>query len=91
LFDYSFDDDPDMESRYDKIAQNLKPYIGLSPSELRKHYDRVADKITHNRKLAIKYAVNVPKEIMDLHLLIEEKVQGYEGSLNNIKYIGEGY
>ena len=91
LFDYSFDDDPDMESRYDKIAQNLKPYIGLSPAELQKQYDKVSDKIRYNRKLAMKYALHIPKEVMDLHLLIEEKVQDYTGPLNNIKYIGEGY
>lgn len=90
LFDYSFDDEPDMEHRYDKIAQNLKPYIGLSPIELKEHYNRVAHKIEHNRKLAIKYAFEVPKEIMDLHLLVEEKVQDYTGPLNNIKYIHTG-
>jgi hypothetical protein len=88
LFDYSFDDDPDMESRYDKIAQNLKPYIGLSPSELQKHYDKVADKITYNRELAMKYAFDIPKEIMDLHLLVEKNVPEYTGPINNIKYIG---
>jgi hypothetical protein len=91
LFDYSFDDEPDMELRYDKLVQNLKSYIGLSPSDLQKQYDKVSDKITYNRKLAMKYALHVPKEVMDLHLLVEEKVQDYTGPLNNIKYIGEGY
>jgi hypothetical protein len=91
LFDYSFDDEPDMEIRYDKLVQNLKPYIGLSPTELKEHYNRVASKITHNRNLAVKYAFEVPKEIMNLHLLVEEKVQDYTGPLNNIKYINGGY
>ena len=88
LFDYSFDDEHDMETRYDKLVQNLKPYIGLSSSELKEHYNRVSDKIIHNRNLSIKYAVEVPKEIINLHLLVKKKVQDYTGSLNNIKYIG---
>ena len=91
LFDYSFDSEVDMGTRYDKLAQNLKQYVGLTPSQLKDYYNKVSDKIRHNRNLSIKYALEAPKEIMDLHLLIEEKVQGYEGSLNNIKYIGEGY
>ena len=90
LFDYSFDDEPDMETRYDKLVQNLKPYVGLNSLELQKHYNRVDNKIIHNRKLALKYAVQIPKEIMELHLLIKN-ISEYAGPLNNIKYIGEGY
>jgi hypothetical protein len=90
LFDYSFDDEPDMETRYDNLVQNLKRYIGLNSVQLKDYYDKVSDKITYNRNLAIKYAFEVPKEIMDLHLLVEEKVQDYTGPLNNIKYIHTG-
>jgi hypothetical protein len=86
LFDYSFDSEVDMETRYDKLAQNLKQYVGLNSSQLKDYYNKVSDKIRHNRNLSIKYALEAPKEIMDLHLLVEEKVQDYVGPLNSIKY-----
>jgi hypothetical protein len=86
LFDYSFDSEVDMGTRYDKLAQNLKQYVGLTPSQLKDYYNKVSDKIRHNRNLSIKYALEAPKEIMDLHLLVEEKVQDYVGPLNSIKY-----
>jgi hypothetical protein len=87
LFDYSFDDEPDMHIRYDKLVENIKPYIGLNQTQLKEQYNKVADKITHNRNLAFYYAMNVPTEIIKLHMLIDKNVPSYSGPLNNIKYI----
>lgn len=87
LFDYSFDDEPDMYIRYEKLLENIKPYIGLNQYELKEKYDKVADKITHNRTLAHLYAMHVPSEIIRLHLLVDKNVTGYDGPLNIIKYI----
>ena len=91
LFDYSFDDEPDMEIRYEKIAENVKRYIGLSSEQLRVHYDKISDKIAHNRKLAIEYALTVPKDVLNLYSSISENITEYTGPLNNIKHIGEGF
>jgi hypothetical protein len=90
LFDYSFDNEPDMETRFDKLVQNLKPYIGLNQTELKEKYDRVADKISHNRKLAYYYAMYVPNDIIKLHMLVDKNVTGYNGPLNIIKQIYMG-
>jgi hypothetical protein len=90
LFDYSFDDEPDMETRFDKLVQNLKPYIGLNQTELKEKYDRVADKISYNRNLAYYYAMSVPNDIIKLHMLVNKNVTGYNGPLNIIKDIYMG-
>jgi hypothetical protein len=87
LFDYSFDTDMDIFSRYEKIAENVKRYAGLSPTELKQHYDSVLDKITHNRKLALKYASMVPDDIVELHKLVKKNNIEYVGPLNNITYL----
>ena len=87
LFDYSFDDEFDINVRYEKIIENVKRYVGLSSIELKQYYDSVADKITHNRKLAIEYAFDIPNEIKKLHLLVNKNNKEYTGPLNNIKSI----
>lgn len=90
LFDYSFDDETDIVIRYEKIAENIKRYVGLSPSELKQQYNKVIDKITYNRKLAMKYATTVPNEVRQLHLLVEKNNIDYNGPLNKIKYLING-
>jgi hypothetical protein len=90
LFDYSFDSEPDIKIRYEKIAENINRYVGLNSLELKQHYDSVLDKITHNRKLAMKYATTVPKEVIELYLLLEKNNTDYNGPLNKIKYLIDG-
>lgn len=90
LFDYSFDDETDIFVRYEKIVENIKRYVGLNPAELKQQYNKVIDKITHNRNLAIKYATIVPKEIIELYLLLEKNNTDYNGPLNKIKYLING-
>jgi len=90
LFDYSFDDETDIFVRYEKIVENIKRYVGLNPAELKQQYNKVIDKITHNRNLAIKYATSVPKEIIELYLLLEKNNTDYNGPLNKIKYLING-
>jgi len=90
LFDYSFDAETDIVIRYEKIVKNIKHYVELSPTELKQQYDKVIDKITHNRKLAIKYATTVPNEIAQLQLLVEKNNIDYNGPLNKIKYLING-
>lgn len=90
LFDYSFDDETDIFVRYEKIVENIKRYVGLNPAELKQQYNKVIDKITHNRNLAIKYATTVPKEVIELYLLLEKNNTDYNGPLNKIKYLING-
>jgi hypothetical protein len=84
LFDYSFDAEPDIVVRYEKIAKNVKRYVGLTPIELTQHYNKVAHKVIHNRKLAIKYSTLVPKEIIELYLMVKKNNIDYTGPLNKI-------
>jgi hypothetical protein len=90
LFDYSFDSESDIFVRYEKIVENIKRYIKLSPAELKQQYNNVIDKITYNRNLAIKYATTVPKEVIELYLLVEKNIMDYNGPLNKIKYLIDG-
>lgn len=87
LFDYSFDNEDDITIRYEQLAENVKRYVGLTPDELNRHYDKVSDKVTHNRKLAMKYASTVPDDIAQLHMMSEKINDEYIGPLNRIKYL----
>ena len=58
LFDYEFDDEDDVELRCEGIAQNVNKYRHKTMHELEQLTESVRDKITHNRKLAMQYALN---------------------------------
>lgn len=85
LFDYSFDDEVDITVRYEKIAENVKRYIGLNPVQLKEQYNKVSGKISHNRRIAMEYATKIPDDILELYWLIRKNNIEHGGSLNNIK------
>ena len=61
LFDYSFDDEEESEQRADGVVQNLNKFRDKTTEELEQLLETVKDKIAHNRKLAIQYALNPPE------------------------------
>lgn len=49
LFDYSFDDEPDLEKRCDMIAKNIDNLKHLTSHELKDLYNKVYPKLIHNQ------------------------------------------
>lgn len=58
IFDYSFDDEPDIEKRYFLITQEIKKLSKLTQEELKTLYLKVYDKCVYNKRLALRYALN---------------------------------
>jgi hypothetical protein len=83
LFDYSFDNEPNMRIRYEGIVENVKRYASFDKQQLKKLHDNIFDKLVYNRNQAMNLINNVPNEVMIMvNLLKKEKVQGYMGPLN---------
>lgn len=61
LFDYSFDDIDDLQERIDKLVQNINKYKDKSNKELSDLYLGIKDKLIYNKKLAVKYAIDITK------------------------------
>lgn len=69
IFDYSFDDEPDSEKRFEMLTQNLVKLKDCSEAELRELYNKVRHKIVHNKKHVIKLAKDInlfPKLLLDM-------------------------
>jgi hypothetical protein len=60
LFDYAFDEEDDLETRCDLIAQNISKFRHCTMHELEQYTEAVRLKLLHNRKLAMQYALNPP-------------------------------
>jgi hypothetical protein len=58
LFDYSFDSEPDILTRYEMIAENLKRHVGKSPKELKQLYDSVFEKCMYNKRIVLRLATD---------------------------------
>jgi hypothetical protein len=70
LFDYSYDNDPDINNRIEAIAENIKRIKGIDKHIL---YDRVKDKLAYNRQKFIDYGNNKEKMIPKaLEFLLDE-------------------
>lgn len=87
LFDYSFDDEIDIEKRYEGIVLNIAKYASLTKSDFNKLYKQVLPKLIRNRKLAINYATSAPKEILELFHQTTEKNIDLRWSLNNLNFL----
>ena len=61
LFDYSFDSEPDMHTRYELIAKTMLPYINKDPAELTHIYNSIFEKCVYNKKLAMRLATDSSK------------------------------
>lgn len=82
LFDYEFDNEPDLTKRAELLLENIKKYSKLSEKELSQKYNIVIDKVKYNRELAFRYANTVPDEIDRLKRKLVEKNINYNGALN---------
>ena len=64
LFDYSFDDDSDINNRIEAITENIKRIKDMPKTEI---YAKVKDKVVYNRQKFIDYGANreklFPKEL----------------------------
>lgn len=59
LFDYSFDLEPNLSTRYDMLASIIRGYTLKSKEELKYCYLQVFDKLVYNKKHALKLAVDI--------------------------------
>lgn len=83
LFDYSFDDEKDIELRYEGIIENVKRIASMSDSELKIAHKQIFEKLVHNKKHAIDLIEHVPDEISDLLVTLKQKNINQDfGSLN---------
>jgi hypothetical protein len=67
IFDYSFDQHLDNETRCEGIAENIKKITKLSTTELKSLYDTLLPKLKHNRELAFKISTTIPNEIREIY------------------------
>jgi hypothetical protein len=87
LFDYTFDSEPDIDIRYDLIAQNINRYTDKTPGQLKELYNSVFEKCVYNKKIALKLATQsslIPTVWQDLvnHVVIN-KYPDYSDDINN--------
>jgi hypothetical protein len=61
LFDYSFDSEENLITRYEGIAENIKQYRNVSITELKEIQNSVRDKLLYNRTHALKLSNSPPK------------------------------
>ena len=58
LFDYSFDDEPDVKRRFEMIVENVKRYANKTPVELQEIYKSVFEKCVYNKRMALHIATD---------------------------------
>lgn len=61
LFDYNFDSVSNMKVRFDLLAQNIKRLDQVPKNQLPSLYEKVKEKIIHNRNHALKIACDTSK------------------------------
>lgn len=69
VFDYSFDSEPDMKTRYTMITANLERLRGYSKEKLNELYTLSLSKIEHNKRNLITISSQtkfIPNYIVDL-------------------------
>jgi hypothetical protein len=87
LFDYSFDDEPDMSVRYDLIATNINRYVNSTPKQLKELHKSVFDKCVYNKRMAMHIATNTDfmpviwKDLISHH--IKNNKQSYQTGLEH--------
>ena len=80
IFDYSFDNESDINIRYDGLIENIKR---LHSMDLNKAYKRIFEKLVYNKQRAIELMTNVPTEVLSLLERIRaENKEPYSGPLN---------
>lgn len=83
LFDYSFDDEPHMATRYEKLIENVKRYSSHDKYQLKKLHDSIFDKLVYNKNQAMKLINDIPDDIKTLVQYMNQKnVQCHNNPLN---------
>lgn len=74
IFDYEFDTYPDLETRTELYAQEIKKIMMMSTDELRQVLDVIWPKVEHNRKVMDNYVTDgdFPDELLDYYQEILE-------------------
>ena len=81
IFDYSFDNEPDMHRRYEMLVENVKRTSSLSPTELKELHKKIYPKLVHNKQLAMNYVNSKPTELEHVLILLKNE-RDYTGPLN---------
>jgi hypothetical protein len=81
IFDYSFDTEPDLHIRYEKIIENVKRLSVLSREELTELYKKLWPKVIHNKRVAMDYVNDLPKEVLPFLDMLKNQGE-YTGPLN---------
>jgi hypothetical protein len=83
LFDYSFDDESNINHRYEGLIENIKKYALMDSNQLAKIHSNIFEKLVYNKQHAMKLINQIPlkvKEVIDM--LKKENVTTYPGPLN---------
>lgn len=59
IFDYSFDSEPNLEKRFEMLVEVIKSFTVLNKNQQNELYKKIFDKCVYNRKLALKYAMDI--------------------------------
>jgi hypothetical protein len=81
VFDYSFDSEPDIETRYVMIIENIERLSLLSKEELVDMHIRIFPKLLHNKTVAMQYINNIPQNLSPILTLLKNESE-YSGPLN---------
>ncbi len=74
LFDYSFDNEDDYNSRITGVAENIDKYRDHSIKQLEELRETIKSKLKFNRELALDYTFNrIPKEITEINLFLKKQ------------------
>ena len=86
IFDYSFDNVSDMESRINQIILQIKKFENCSYEELQLITDRIEDKLEFNRQKLLEYAQSVDNWPDIAKEIINDKSFDYDLDLINMYY-----
>lgn len=89
IFDYSFDSEPDLEKRIQKLMLNVKMVVD-NKDRLDELYNKIKDKLEYNRNLALSmtvtdsYTPDFVKRFVNVDLRKQTHIHGYNRELIGI-------
>jgi hypothetical protein len=85
LFDYSFDNEDDIELRYEGIVKNVSYYRNKTFAELEQIIELMKDKLMRNRVHALKLAREIPDAFYNMVERIKQNSDPTVGYINRVK------
>lgn len=83
LFDYAFDDESNINHRYEGLAENIKKYSSMDRNQLSKIHSDMFEKLVYNKQHALKLINEIPTKVQQVvDMLKRENVTTYPGPLN---------